>query len=292
MPYNTPEARRQHAPFAEGDIALVYDRRGRRYRVTLKAGTSFHTHVGHVPHDDIIGRQQGFHLRTQKGHALLVVRPTFAERVLELPRQSQVIYPKDLGALLMRADLFPGARVVEVGLGSGATSAAILRAIGPEGSLTTYEVREQIIQPSARNVEELVPETENHTIVVADAYANGIPDRDLDRVLVDVPEPWRLVGEAADALLTGGVLLCYLPTVLQAHELSMCLMHDSRWRLVETVELLERPWHFAEQSARPEHRMVGHTGFITTARRCEPPPFDEPSPVKADDTQEVEGDSE
>ncbi len=267
------EALRNRAPFAEGDTAIVYDRRSRRYRVTLASGAFIETHLGFARHDDVIGRREGFFLSTSKGSRLFVSRPTFADAARELPRQSQVIYPKDLAALLMRADIYPGARVIEVGLGSGAASAALLRAIGPEGSLVTYEARGGIVEAARRNVAELAPGARNHWVVVADAYAEGLGDAEVDRVAADVPEPWRLLDAAAAALRPGGVFAAYLPTVLQAHELAMRLSRDSRWHMAETVELLERPWHFGERSARPEHRMVGHTGFITTVRRTEPPPI-------------------
>ncbi|MEE8519250.1 MAG: hypothetical protein V3S98_09015 [Dehalococcoidia bacterium] len=279
------EAETRRAPFADGDIAVLYDRRRRRYRVQLKTGGSFSTHQGAVPHDVIIGRHEGFAVLTHKGHRLLVFRPTFRESVLELPRQSQVIYPKDIGEVLMRGDIYPGARVVEVGLGSGAASAAILRAIGPTGSLTTYEVRESVVAPASQNVARLVGGTANHTVVVGDAYEQPIAERDLDRILLDVAEPWRIADSAADALRLGGILICYLPTVLQVHQVTMALTMDSRWRLVDTVELMEREWHVTDQSVRPVHRMIGHTGFITTARRTEPLP-DVEGDGPADDPQE------
>ena len=265
--YATPSPR---APFAEGDIALFYDRRRRRYRVPLRAGSRFSSHLGSIDHDDIIGRTEGFSAITSKGHRLVVLRPTFQESVLELPRQSQVIYPKDLGSILMRGDMFPGARVVEIGLGSGAAAAAILRAIGPSGSLVSYEVREAVIEPARANVAELAPGAANHEIVAADMYVESVRERDLDRMLIDIAEPWRIAHSAAEALRPGGLLVSYLPTVLQIHQLTMTLTMDPRWRLVETVELIERGWHVSDQSVRPEHSMVAHTGFITTARRCEP----------------------
>jgi tRNA (adenine57-N1/adenine58-N1)-methyltransferase len=273
MPSPAPsdsESARGGRPLAVGDVVVLHDRRHRRYRIVLKAGERFFTHLGAIDHDRLIGRDDGLAIETDKGHLMRALRPTFAEAVYDLPRQSQVIYPKDLAAILMHGDFYPGAHCVEVGFGSGAASAAILRAIGPEGSLTTYEIREQVVAPSQANVAMLAPGADNHMVVVGDAYESGITQRGVDRVLTDVPEPWRLLESAAIALRTGGVLTCYLPTVLQVHELAMALKADPRWALVGTVEVLERPWHMAPTSARPEHRMVGHTGFITTARRVEP----------------------
>ena len=278
----TDEATLKRAPLAEGDIALVYDQRKRRYRIELKAGALLETHLGYVTHDEIIGRHEGFFLNTNKGRRLFILRPAFSDAVRELPRQSQVIYPKDLAALLMHADIYPGARVIEVGLGSGAASAALLRAVGPQGSVVTHEVREEIIAPARRNVEHLAPGATNHRIVVADAYASGIGTEEADRVVLDVPEPWRLIPASADVLRQGGIFTAYLPTVLQVHELMMNLTRDRRWHMAESFELLERTWHFSEMSARPDHRMVGHTGFITIARRCEPPSEADDAPSEAD----------
>jgi tRNA (adenine57-N1/adenine58-N1)-methyltransferase len=281
------EAELQRSPFAAGDVAVMYDRKRRRYRVPLVAGDSFSSHLGIIAHDDIIGCTEGFLASTSKGHKLVVLRPTFQERVRDIPRQSQVIYPKDLGSLIMHCDLYPGARVVEAGLGSGASAGAILRAIGPTGSLVSYEVREEIIEPAKRNVAELAPGAENHTVIAADVYEQGLPDRDIDRMLLDLSEPWQLVESAAETLRIGGVVASFLPTVLQVHKYTMALTMDTRWRLVETVELIERPWHLSDTSARPEHRIVGHTGFITTARRCEAKQAPE-KPAADDDSPEEE----
>ena len=268
---------------------MLYDRRKRRYKVTLEPGKAFFSHLGSVTFDDVIGRDEGFYAMTNRGHRMLVLRPTFREAVLDLPRQSQVIYPKDLAAILMHANIFPGAHVAELGFGSGAASSAILRAIGPTGSLTTYEVREGVVKPSIANVETLAPGAANHTVVVADAYEHGIPLSGLDAVIADLPEPWRMVEAASRALRPGGIFLGYLPTILQVHQFVMALTKDARWRLVETVELLERPWHVTDQSVRPEHRMVSHTGFITTARHCLPPPAAEAEALQAEASQaEVE----
>lgn len=263
------EAARNRAPFADGDIVILYDRRRRRYRIPLHAGGRYSSHLGAINHDEIIGRTEGFMVITSKGHRVTALRPTFQESVYDLPRQSQVIYPKDLGALLMRLDLYPGASVVESGLGSGAAAAAILRAIGPVGTLTTYEIRGTIIEAAQANINQLTPESTNHHIVVADAYESGFAERDVDRILLDLPEPWQAIDFAAISLRTGGIVAIYLPTVLQVHRISAALTADPRWRLVETSELIERPWHVTDVSVRPEHRMVAHTGFITTARRCE-----------------------
>ena len=286
-----PTEKSASRPLKAGEVVVLRDRRGRRYRVKLKPGGEYHTHMGPLSHDNLIGHEEGGFVATTKGNKFLALRPTLTEAVRELPRHSQVIYAKDLGAILMHGDIFPGAHVLEIGLGSGATSAAILRAIGAEGSLVTYEVREEVIEGAKRNIAELVADPSNHTVHLRDAYEEGIEQRGLDRIVMDLPEPWRLVGQAAEALRPGGILLCYLPTVLQVHQLGMALQEERRFQLPETVELLERPWHVTKQSIRPEHRMIGHTGFITTARRCEPGPSLGSPEVEADSEEQENGDA-
>ncbi|MCS7206961.1 MAG: tRNA (adenine-N1)-methyltransferase [Dehalococcoidia bacterium] len=254
--------------FRPGDQVLLVDRKDRRYLFTLVPGHTFHTHLGALPHDTILGQAPGARI-TAGGHTFLALRPTLADYIQELPRVTQIIYPKDLGAILVYGDIFPGARVLEAGLGSGALTLALLRAVGPQGCVISYEVRRDYIPRARQNVQALFPEPSNWVIREADVYA-GIADRGLDRIILDVPEPWRAVPHAAPALLPGGILLCWLPTVLQVHRLCMALEAHPEFDLVETFEVLLRPWHMSPVSARPVHRMVAHTGFITTARRCAP----------------------
>jgi tRNA (adenine57-N1/adenine58-N1)-methyltransferase len=258
---------RHRGPLQSGEVVILYDRRGRRYRLKLAAGASYHTHMGTLVHGDLIGKLEGCFVSTNKKSRLLALRPTLLEAVEEMPRQSQVIYPKDLGAILIRGDIYPGARVLEVGLGTGATATALLRAVGPEGEVVSYEVRPEAVEGARRNIEELLPSHTTHTIKLRDPLTEGIEELDLDRVVMDIPEPWKWVQAAAEALRPGGLLLCFLPTVLQVHELGVSLLREPRFHLVQTVEVLERPWHVTVRSVRPEHRMVAHTGFITTARR-------------------------
>lgn len=255
--------------FREGDLALLIDRRGRRYQVILRKNGLFETHVGTLPHADIIGQNQGTWRRTSRGQNLLVMKPTLSDYILEMPRGSQVVYPKDLGAILLRADIFPGATVVEAGLGSGGLTAALLRAVGEKGRVITYEIREDMVAKGLRNIDALVGSHFNHKLKIGDVYQD-IDEVEIDRLVLDVPEPWQTVPIAAKALAPGGVFLSFLPTVLQVHRLVQTLGDDSRFQVIETLEVMERPWHIAERSARPAHRMVAHTGFITTARRCEP----------------------
>ena len=253
--------------FAEGDLALLVDRRGRRYLLTLSAERTFHTHMGIVPHADIIGQEAGSRVKTNSGHVLLAFRPTLADYILEMPHPTQVVYAKDLGAIIMHGDVFPGARVLEAGLGSGALTMALLRAVGQNGKVVSYEVRPDLVGKAKSNINALNPNAQNFEVKIRDVY-QGIEEPELDRIVLDVPEPWHVVPEAARTLAPGGIFLSYLPTVLQIHELQAALVEHPNFELMETVEVLERPWSVAQRSVRPVHRMVAHTGFITTARKC------------------------
>jgi tRNA (adenine57-N1/adenine58-N1)-methyltransferase len=255
-------------PLAAGDRVLLVDAKRRRHLVTLAAGGQFHTHSGVVEHDALIGRPEGTTVRTSLGARLVAVRPTLSEYVLEMPRGAQVIYPKDLGPILILADVFPGARVLESGVGSGALTIALLRAIGPGGHLLGYEIRDDFARRARSNVEGFLGTDLPLDIEVRDAYG-GIDAVDLDRVLLDLPEPWRVVKHAEAAMVPGGILLAYLPTIGQVARLREELA-ASAFGMVETLEVLQRTWHVDGQSVRPDHRMVAHTGFLTHARLLAP----------------------
>ena len=266
---DTAEPRRStDARFREGDLVLLIDRKRRRYLQRLTEPGIFQTHLGRVPHTEIIGQEVGSRVFVG-GHRYLALRPTLAEYALESKRLTQIVYPKDIGAILVAADIFPGARVVEAGLGSGSLSMALLRAIGPTGELFSYEVREGSIPGAQENIRAALGETPNHTVRCHDLYV-GIPDGGLDRVVLDVPEPWQAVEHAARALGPGGIFLAYLPTVLQVHRLVDALNRQPEFDLVDSFEVLHRPWHVTRRSVRPVHRMVAHTAFLTTARKCAP----------------------
>lgn len=254
--------------FQAGDRVLLIDNKRRRHLVALTPGGEFHTHAGVLRHDDLIGQPDGTTVRTTKGARLVGLRPTLAEYVLEMPRGAQVIYPKDLGPILVQADVFPGARVLESGVGSGALTMALLRAVGPTGEVIGYELRDDFASRAQRNVEGMLGADVPLRVEVRDTY-EGIDARDLDRVLLDLPEPWRVVEHAAHALLPGGILLAYLPTILQVARLHEAL-DESAFGLAQTIEVLHRSWHIDGQSVRPDHRMVAHTGFLTFARLLVP----------------------
>ncbi|MBV8982381.1 MAG: tRNA (adenine-N1)-methyltransferase [Acidimicrobiia bacterium] len=248
-------------PFAAGERALLVDSKARRYLITLAEGGEFHTHAGITAHDDILGQQEGLTVRSTSGARYTVVRPTLSDFVLKMPRGAQVVYPKDLGPLLMLADIFPGARVFESGVGSGAVSMTLLRA-GAE--VVGYELRSDFAARARRNVESFLGTGLPYRIEERSAY-EGIDDSDLDRVVLDLPEPWRVVKHAEAALRPGGIFVAYVPTVGQIAQLGEELA-GSAFAMVQTLEVLQRTWHVEGQSVRPDHRMVGHTGFLTSAR--------------------------
>lgn len=257
-------------PLEAGQRVLLIDRKNRRHLVRLVEGGKFHTHAGIIDHDAIIGEEEGFLADARaasepdrRGVPYLVVRPTLADLVIEMPRGAQVIYPKDLGAILMSADVFPGARVVEAGVGSGALAMVLLRA-GVD--LTSYELRADFAATARRNVvAALGAEAEQRWRIQEGDIYEGIGGEGYDRIVLDLPEPWRVVEHAEKALHSGGILLAYLPTINQTAELRARL-DESRFGLAETAEVLRRTWHVEGRSVRPDHRMVAHTGFVTTAR--------------------------
>ncbi len=255
--------------FHEGDMVLLQDRKARRYLTTLSEGQVFHSHLGRLAHDGLIGQSVGGWYRTDRGHTLLAVRPTLGEFVRQMPRGPQIIYSKDLGNIVAFADIFPGATVVESGLGSGALTAALLRAVGDQGRVTTYEIEESVVPRAMANIQQVIPNPSNLKVTIGDVY-QGIEERQVDRVVLDVPEPWQAVPGVAEALVMGGIMISFLPTILQVHQLVGALEADGRFQMVETLETLLRPWHVTERSVRPAHRMVAHSGFLTTAVRCLP----------------------
>ena len=257
--------------FIEGDQALIIDRRGRRYMVQLSASGTFHSHLGNFPHSDLLGRDEGTRVSTSQGHVLLAIKPTMADFTRQMPRIATVVYPKDLGAIIVYGDIFPGARVLEAGSGSGAVTIALTRAVGERGQVVSYDVRPDMIERARANVSAMLPDHSHLTFKLGDVY-EGIEENELDRIVLDLPEPWHVVPHAALALVPGGILLSFLPTVLQVHDLTQALTSGEQFAMIETIEILMRPWSVGGRSVRPAQRMVGHTGFITTARKCSPMP--------------------
>jgi tRNA (adenine57-N1/adenine58-N1)-methyltransferase len=225
--------------------------------------------MGVVSHSSIIGQDVGARIITTTGHMLLAFSPTLGDYVEEMPHSTQVIYAKDLGAILVYGDIFPGATVLEAGIGSGALTMALLRAVGDRGRVISLEIRPELVEKARGNIAALVPDMANLEIRVKDVYQD-LDETGLDRIILDVPEPWHVVSAAAEALVPGGMLLSYLPTILQVHQLHETLMASPHFELMETIEVLVRPWSVTHRSVRPVHRMVAHTGFITTTRKCSP----------------------
>jgi tRNA (adenine57-N1/adenine58-N1)-methyltransferase len=261
----------RRGPLAYGDTVLLIDRKDRRHLVTLAQGAQFHTHTGPVHHADLVGLEEGDEVRSARGARYLAVRPTMSEYVTAMPRGAQIIYPKDVGAILVAADVFPGARVFESGVGSGSLSMALLRAVGPEGHVLGYELRDDFAERARRNVAAYLGPDVPYDVELRDAY-EGIDARELDRVVLDLPEPWHLVPHAERALRPGGILVAYVPSVIQVSQLRDALV-GSRFGMAHTFEVLHRGWHVDGVAVRPDHRMVAHTGFLTTARLLARPPL-------------------
>jgi tRNA (adenine57-N1/adenine58-N1)-methyltransferase len=256
-------------PLRDREAVVLIDRKQRTYLRTLRAGRPLTVRGSAVACDELIGRPEGTVVSSARGERLLVLRPTYAQLIPSLPRQAQPIYPKDVGPLLLWGDIGAGMRVVEVGVGPGALTLALLRAVGPLGQLASYEVREDFAARARDNVARFHGPAPNWTLHVVDAFA-GLAERDVDRIVVDLAEPWRLLDRVAEALRPGGVLTGFVPTALQVKALVDGLHAHGGYAAVETLETLVRAWHVRERSLRPEHRMVAHTGFLVFARRLAP----------------------
>jgi len=254
----------------DGEQVLLIDQRGKRHLIFLRKGDTFHSDRGFIVHDGIIGQPDGSWHRSSKGMRYLALRPTLAEYVLDMPRGAQVIYPKDLAIVMFWADIFPGATVLEAGMGSGALTLALLRAVGPTGLVVSYEQREDFCRRALTNIQLRMGEVTNLRVRLRPVEEGLADEETVDRAVFDLPEPWRLVDPVARVLRSGGIFLSYLPTIIQSHQLSETLRRHPGYGLVETFETLLRPWNIDGTSVRPFHRMVAHTGFITVARRVVP----------------------
>ena len=253
------------APFAEGDTVLLLDRQGNRYLVTLEPGGRFVFHRGSVSHDQLIGSQEGETVRSSTRLPLTILRPRLIDYVLEMPRHAAIVYPKDIAVLLAWADVYPGATVLEAGLGSSSLTLALLRAAGAAGRVICYEARPEFVSQALANIRRFEGEPTNLLIREHDIY-EGIRDAEIDRIFLDLPEPWRVVPHALAALRPGGIVAAYTPSILQAQQTVEALEQHGRFRQVETLETFYRPWHIQGAAVRPVQQMVAHTAFLTFAR--------------------------
>ena len=254
------------APFEAGEKVLLIDQRDRTHLFSLEAGATYHTHGGTLSHDDVIGRPEGTRVSTARGMVFSAFRPRFADFVLKMPRGAQVVYPKDLGPIVVYADVGPGARVLEAGAGSGALTIALCRAVGEQGRVVSYELREEHLTQAHANVESFFGKIPDRLEMRAGDVAEvGAGSERFDRVVLDLAEPWASLPALRTALEPGAVLCAYLPTTIQVHQLVLALPRAG-FLHIETFEVLKRGWHVTERSVRPDHRMVGHTGFLTLAR--------------------------
>jgi len=264
-----PPAAEERARLRDGEPVVLIDHKERAYLRVLRSGRQISVRGGPIACDALIGSSEGTVIESPHGERLLVLRPTYAQLIPRLPRRAQPIYPKDVGPILLWGDIGAGARVVEVGIGPGALTIALLRAVGPTGELTSYELREDFANLARDNVARYHGPAPNWRVVVGDAFA-GIAERDVDRMVVDLAEPWRLLPVIWDVLRPGGVMIGFVPTVLQVKALVDGLAQHGGFAAIETIETLLRAWHVRERSVRPEHRMVAHTGFLVFARRLAP----------------------
>jgi len=257
-------------PFQAGDRVQLTDSKGRHYTIVLEPGKEYHTHRGALAHDDLIGKPEGSLITSAANTSYLAMRPLLPDYVLSMPRGAQVIYPKDAAQIVMWGDVFPGARVLEAGAGSGALTCSLLRAVGDQGKVISYEVRQDHADHAIRNVEQFFGKApDNWSLTVADlnAHPSAAEGGEVDRVVLDMLAPWDVLETVRNALIPGGVLVVYVATTTQLSRVTEALREQQCWTEPESWETLMRPWHVVGLAVRPEHRMIGHTAFLLVARR-------------------------
>jgi len=257
-------------PFEVGDRVQLTDAKGRKYTVVLAEGAEFFTHHGAVRHDDLIGTAEGSIVSSTKDANYLALRPLLTDYVLSMPRGAQVIYPKDAAQIIHEGDVFPGARVLEAGAGSGALTCSLLRAVGPGGRVFSYEVREDHAVHAERNVRTFHGEhPENWDLRVADLAETTVESLggQVDRVVLDMLAPWDCLPAVRDVLVPGGVVVAYVATTTQLSDVVEALRQQQCWTEPRAWESINRGWHVVGLAVRPEHRIQGHTAFLVTARR-------------------------
>lgn len=263
-------------PLRAGEWVRLVDAKGRKHNFELVAGKRFFSNRGHLEHDDLIGREEGFTIASSMGGEYLVFRPLLSEFVVSMPRGAAVVYPKDSAQIVALADIFPGARVVEAGVGSGALTCSLLRAVGPYGHVLSFERREEFADVARRNVHQFfgAPEGESHpnwTLTLGD-LAEGLPasGERCDRIILDMLAPWECLAAAADALVPGGIVCAYVATTTQLSRFVETVRVHGGFTEPHAWESLVRDWHVEGLAVRPGHKMIGHTAFLVTARRLAP----------------------
>ncbi|QIV84599.1 tRNA (adenine-N1)-methyltransferase [Mycolicibacterium frederiksbergense] len=268
-------------PFVIGDRVQLTDPKGRHYTMVLSPGGEFHTHRGAIGHDTVIGQPEGSVVKSTNGDPFLVLRPLLIDYVLSMPRGAQVIYPKDAAQIVHEGDIFPGARVLEAGAGSGALTCSLLRAVGPTGQVISYEVRDDHAVHAIRNVETFFGERPaNWDLRIADLNeypAGGRPgaseatgETEVDRVVLDMLAPWDVLDSVSTALVAGGVLIVYVATVTQLSRTVEALREQQCWTEPRAWETMQRGWNVVGLAVRPQHNMRGHTAFLISARKLAP----------------------
>jgi tRNA (adenine57-N1/adenine58-N1)-methyltransferase len=260
-------ASRRRGPLRAGDQVQLTDPKGRVHTITLEPGREFHTHRGALRHDDLIGSPEGVVVRASGGTAYLALRPLLADYVLSMPRGAQVVYPKDAAEVVAFGDIFPGARVVEAGAGSGALTCSLLRAVGEGGLVSSYERRADFAAVAQANVERFFGGPHPAWRLTVGDLAGSLMDQEVDRVVLDMLAPWEVLDAVSAALLPGGVIVCYVATTTQLARTVEALRTHGTFTEPAAWESLLRPWHVEGLAVRPDNRMVGHTGFLVTSRR-------------------------
>lgn len=259
----------RQGPLSAGEWVRLTDAKGRRHNFVLVPGDAFHSKKGLIHHDDIIGRPEGIVVLTSMEYEYQVFRPLLHESVVSMPRGAAIIYPKDAASIIVSADVFPGARVIEAGAGSGSLSSYLLRAVGPEGSLHSYEIRADFAQNARDNViRHNGGDPPNWTLTNGDL--RDAPETEVDRVILDLVNPWDFIGLAAERLVAGGILCAYMATTTQLSRFVETLRVSQAFAEPKAWENLQRDWHVEGLAVRPAHGAGAHTAFLVTARRMAP----------------------